>query len=91
VMGNPSHRLAPVAEDEAEEMLRESKVWGMLNARKRGYDQVALVRAIVRLSRMMVDMRIAEIDINPVIVNSDGAFAVDVRVILNRGDGVPTP
>ena len=44
VMGTPSHRLAPVAEDEAEEMLRESKVYAMLNARKRGYDQASLVR-----------------------------------------------
>jgi acyl-CoA synthetase (NDP forming) len=84
VLGNPSHRLAPVAEDEAEEMLRESKVWGMLNARKRGYDQAALLGTILRLSRMMVDMRIAEIDLNPVIVNSDGAFAVDVRVMLSE-------
>ena len=89
VMGPPSHRLAPVAEDEVEEMLRESKVWGMLNARRRGYDQAALVGTVLRLSRMMVDMQIAEIDLNPVIVNSDGAFAVDVRVILNRGNGVP--
>jgi len=82
VMGTPSHRLAPVAEDEAEEMLRESKVYAMLNARKRGYDQTSLVGAILRLSRMTVDLRIAEIDLNPVIVNADGAFVVDVRVLL---------
>ncbi|MDA4132329.1 MAG: acetate--CoA ligase family protein, partial [Thaumarchaeota archaeon] len=84
VMGNPSYRLAPVAEAEAEEMLRESKVWGMLNARKRDYDHVELVGTIVRLSRIMVDMRIAEMDVNPVIVNSEGAFAVDVRVALSE-------
>ncbi|MDA4115659.1 MAG: acetate--CoA ligase family protein [Thaumarchaeota archaeon] len=83
VMGTPSHRLAPVAEDEAEEMLRESRVYAMLNARKRGYDRSALVGTMARLSRMMVDLPIAEADLNPVIVNADGAFAVDVRVLLS--------
>ncbi len=82
VIGNPSHRLAPVEEDEAEEMLHESKVHDMLTARRRGYDQIALVRTLHRLSRIIVDLQIGEIDLNPVIVNADGAFAVDVRVIM---------
>jgi acetate---CoA ligase (ADP-forming) len=84
VVGTPSHRLAPVEEDEAEAMLRESRVYGMLNARKRGYDQSALLGVILRLSRLAVDLPIAEIDLNPVIVNEDGAFAVDVRVALGE-------
>jgi len=85
VIGTPSHRLAPVVDEEVEEMLRESKVYDMLNARKRSYDQHALGRALVRLSRMTVDLKISEIDLNPVIVNTEGAFAVDVRVILDEG------
>ncbi len=90
VMGTPSHRLAPVIDEEAEEMLRESKVYGMLNARKRSYDQDALVRTLLRLSRLTIDLKISQIDLNPVIVNADGAFAVDVRVIMSQGSGVPT-
>jgi acetate---CoA ligase (ADP-forming) len=82
VIGSPSHRLAPVEEDEAEEMLHESRVHDMLNARRRGYDQIALVRTLHRLSRIIVDLRISEIDLNPVIVNADGAFAVDIRVVM---------
>jgi len=89
VIGTPAHRLAPVIDEEAWEMLRESKVYGMLNARKRGYDQDALVRTLLRLSRMTVDLKISEIDLNPVIVNAEGAYAVDVRVILNQGGGLP--
>jgi len=83
-IGRPSHRLAPVTEEEAGEMLEESRVYAMLHARNRGYDQDALVRTILRLSSMTVDLRIKEIDLNPVIVNAEGAFAVDVRVIFNR-------
>jgi len=85
VIGSPSHRLAPVEEDEAEEMLRESRVHDMLHARRRGYDQLALVRTLHRLSRIIVDLDISEIDLNPVIVNADGAFAADVRVVMNQG------
>ena len=85
VIGSPSHRLAPVEEDEAEEMLRESRVHDMLHARKRGYDQLSLVRTLHRLSRVIVDLKISEIDLNPVIVNADGAFAVDLRVVMNQG------
>jgi acetyl coenzyme A synthetase (ADP forming)-like protein len=91
VVGTPSHRLAPLAEDEAVEMLRESRVLDMLNARKRGYDQGGLVSAMQRLSTMVVDLPIAQVDLNPVIVNSDGAFVVDVRVMLNQGDGIQDP
>ncbi len=79
VMGRPSHRLAPIAEDEAEEMLHESRVHDMLNARKRGYDEDALKRTMLQLSRIAVDLRIKAIDLNPVIVNAEGAFVVDVR------------
>jgi len=85
VMGRPSHRLAPVEEDEAVEMLRESKVHDMLNARNRGYDEGALMRTLLQLSRMTVDLQISAIDLNPVIVNAEGAFAVDIRVILSLG------
>ncbi len=88
VMGRPSHRLAPVEEDEAVEMLHESRVHDMLNARNRGYDERALLRTIEQVSRMTVDLQIGELDLNPVIVNEEGAFVVDIRVVLGgRGDG----
>ena len=68
-------------------MLHESRVHGMLIARRRGYDEDDLAWALQRLSKMVVDLPIAQIDLNPVIVNAKGAFVVDVRVVLNQ-DGV---
>jgi hypothetical protein len=43
----------------------------------------ALIEAIVKLSRLAYEMRdcIAEIDVNPVIVDSAGAVAVDALVL----------
>jgi acetyltransferase len=51
------------------------------------YDTNTLEDLLVTLSQMLVDFPvIQEIDINPVMVFSDGAQAVDVRVILKKQD-----
>ncbi|AAK42002.1 Conserved hypothetical protein [Saccharolobus solfataricus P2] len=82
VLKNVAYALSPVYEDEAQELLVESKIHDMLNARKRGYDESSIIRAITRVSRMIVDLNVKEMDINPLFVNENGAFAVDVRIVL---------
>lgn len=82
VLKNVSYALSPVYEDEAQELLQESKIHDMLHARKRGYDEGSLIRTIITISRMIVDLDIKEMDINPLFVNERGAFATDVRIVL---------
>ncbi len=82
VLKSISYGISPISEDEALEMLKESKVYSLLNARKRNYNLGSLINAITRISRMIVDLNIKEMDINPIIVNEDGAFATDIRIIL---------
>ncbi|MEM4884948.1 MAG: acetate--CoA ligase family protein, partial [Saccharolobus sp.] len=82
VLKSIGYGISPIYEDEALEILKESKVFDMLKARKRNYDEGSLIRTIVTVSRMIVDLDIKELDINPVIVNDRGAFAVDVRVVF---------
>ncbi|MEW9492550.1 MAG: acetate--CoA ligase family protein, partial [Candidatus Aramenus sulfurataquae] len=82
VLKNVGHAIAPVYEDEALEILKESKVHDMLTARKRNYDEGSLIRTIVSVSRLIVDLNVKEMDINPLIVNEKGAFAVDVRIVF---------
>jgi len=82
VIKSVSYGLSPVSEQEALQMLKESRVYDMLTARKRNYNINAVVRTLSRISRLIVDLSIKEMDINPLIVNQDGAFAVDVRVVL---------
>ncbi|ACP37553.1 acetate--CoA ligase family protein [Saccharolobus islandicus] len=82
VLKNVAYALSPVYEDEAQELLVESKIHDMLYARKRGYDENSLIRTITRVSRMIVDLNVKEMDINPLFVNENGAFAVDVRIVL---------
>ncbi len=82
VMKSISYGLSPVSEDEALLMIKESKVYDLLTARKRNYSVNSVLRVLSRLSRLIVDLNVKELDINPLIVNRDGAFAVDVRVVL---------
>ena len=83
VLKNVAYGIAPIYEDEAQELLIESKIHDMLHARKRGYDENSLIRTIITVSRMIVDLDIKEMDINPLFVNEKGAFAVDVRIVFS--------
>lgn len=83
VMKSLSYALSPpVSEDEALEIMSESKVTQLLTARNRNYDLGSVVRAISTISRMIVDLNVKEMDVNPLMVNETGAYAVDVRIEL---------
>jgi len=82
VIRSVSYGLSPISEDEAMRMLQESKVYATLTARKRNYNVNSVIRTITRVSRMIVDLDVKEMDINPLIVNNNGAFAVDVRMLI---------
>lgn len=83
VLKNVAYGISPIYEDEAQELLIESKIHDMINARKRGYDENSLIRTIISVSRMIVDLDVKEMDINPLFVNERGAFAVDVRIVFS--------
>ncbi len=80
-------RVAPIAERDAEEMLDEIRLAGLLNALrgKPAVDRKALVRALVALGDLGYrHEEIVEIDINPVIISGDQPIAVDALVVLNH-------
>jgi acetate---CoA ligase (ADP-forming) len=88
VYGDVALRLAPVSAEEAEAMIAEVKGFAVL----RGYrglprgDLRALAQAVAALSRLALlpGRPVAEADINPVIVKSAGAVAVDGLVVLKE-------
>ncbi len=82
VIKSLSYGICPVSEDEAYRMIKESKILDMLRARNSNYEVNATVSAISKISNMFIDLNIKEMDINPLIVNEKGAFAVDVRIVL---------
>jgi len=77
-----SYGLCPVEYEEAERMVRSSKVEALLKARNRNYSVDAVIDSIVKISKLMVDLDVEQLDINPLIVNQNGAYAVDARIVL---------
>jgi acyl-CoA synthetase (NDP forming) len=83
-------RLAPVGEVQARSMVREIKSRKLLDA-FRGeapVNEETLVRVLMGLSSLaMENPRVAEVDINPLLVTLEGEVcAVDALVVLGRGE-----
>jgi acyl-CoA synthetase (NDP forming) len=79
-----SLRIAPVSKEVVLEMIHEIRGINILTG-LRGETSVnieKLADIIVKLSKLVIDHKeIKEIDLNPVIVNSDEAFVVDARMM----------
>ena len=84
-----SFRVAPISEEDADEMLAElrgASLLGAFRGRPPG-DRAAVRRALVRLSALAAaHPEIAECDVNPLLVLDEGSgcVAVDVRVRVAR-------
>jgi acyl-CoA synthetase (NDP forming) len=83
-----SFRLAPLAEEDIEDMLGEGALPRLL-AGPRGLppvDRAALAEAIHAVSDLlMTERRVVEVDINPIIAAGSGLIAVDALVIVGAG------
>lgn len=80
-------RIAPISAAEADEMIRDTKAFQLLNGWRGGihYDMKAITEAILSLSQMALDFpQIQEIEINPlrVLAEGAGALGLDCRMVL---------
>jgi acetate---CoA ligase (ADP-forming) len=78
-------RVAPIGRRDALAMLAELRGARLLDGwlAAPAVDRDALADALVRLSRLAVDLPdVAEVDLNPVFAYPDGLVAADVRVVL---------
>jgi len=75
-----SFRLIPLEKRDAVYMIKDSGAYDVL--RSRGESNInAIVDTLLKVSRLIEKEGIRELDINPLMVNEKGAFAVDVRII----------
>ncbi|RLE81875.1 MAG: acetyl-CoA synthetase [Thermoprotei archaeon] len=86
ILKDVSFRIAPVDKDEALEMIQEIKGYPILQG-YRGYykaDIGSLVDIIMKVSNMLMDLPISQLDLNPVFVYEEGkgAKVIDARVVL---------
>ncbi|GGO20469.1 hypothetical protein GCM10010116_41030 [Microbispora rosea subsp. aerata] len=94
LLADRAFRVPPIDRAEAARMIAELRCAPLLY----GYrgrpaaDVAALEDQIVRVGRLMDDLPdIAELDLNPVIVMTDRAVAVDCRVRLAPSPPLPSP
>jgi acyl-CoA synthetase (NDP forming) len=82
-------RIAPLNEFDARTMIEEVR-GARLFERSRGkapINRESLIQTIISLSQLMVENpNIAEMDINPLIVTSEDAIAVDARALIVNVD-----
>jgi len=85
VLKDVSFRVAPLADEDIDEMIKEIKGYKVLTGIRgeKPRDIDAIRRILARLSDMAIDNpEIQEIDLNPVIIHDKGASIVDSRMIL---------
>jgi acetyl coenzyme A synthetase (ADP forming)-like protein len=81
-------RITPITRSEADTMVRSLKTFPLLD----GYrgapkgDVPALIDVLLRVSALVEDhAHIAEMDLNPLIVRTEGVVVVDARIRLEQG------
>lgn len=85
VMKDVSFRVAPVGEEDIDEMIKEVKGYKILTGIRgeKPKDIETIKNILSKLSQIAVDNpEIEEIDLNPVIVHEKGASIVDSRIII---------
>jgi acyl-CoA synthetase (NDP forming) len=86
ILADTATALAPVTREHAGSMIRRLNGAALLSGARgrKPVDTGALADVIVAVSRKVSSLRehIDAIEINPVLVRSDGAFALDARCIL---------
>jgi acyl-CoA synthetase (NDP forming) len=87
VLKDVSFRLVPLAKRDAAEMVREIKGYPLLEG-YRGGEKVKtayLENLLLKVSAFVEkNPEVKELDLNPIFAYSDGALAVDARVILEK-------
>jgi len=85
VLRDQATALPPLNEVLIEEMISQTRVSALLGEFRQmpPVKPGALVEVLLRISQLVVELpEIAEMDINPLIANLDGVFALDTRILL---------
>lgn len=92
VLDDVSIRLLPVGMPEAREMVLETKLARVLHGTRGDppADTEAVCKVLLQISRVVEEHpEIAEVDLNPVIVHTDGVTVVDALVTLVQSASTP--
>ncbi len=84
LLDDVAFRVLPIDRKEAEEMMKETKVYQILKGyRGHPVDHNAVVEILMKTAKLLEqNSEIKELDMNPIFVLRKGAYAVDARIIL---------
>ncbi|MEM2086581.1 MAG: acetate--CoA ligase family protein [Archaeoglobaceae archaeon] len=85
VLRDVSFRLIPLSREEAYEMIREIKGYKILEG-YRGFkaNVSAVVDLLLKVSEIVENESIVEMDLNPVFANENGCFVADARIVKGK-------
>ncbi len=83
VLRDVTYRVCPISLQDAEDMVRELKGYEVLKGFRGGkpINFSALYETLIKVSKLAVNEKIKEMDVNPLFCNENGCFAADVRII----------
>ncbi|MCD6227073.1 acetate--CoA ligase family protein [Candidatus Micrarchaeota archaeon] len=78
-----SARICPIEKDDAIEMIREIKAHPIIAGMrgKKPVNEDALVDALMKTSKLLINEQPKELDLNPLFADEKGYYVVDARVI----------
>jgi succinyl-CoA synthetase beta subunit len=83
IIKDVSFKVLPITEKDAENIISKSKIGKILfGARGIKYPTKDLIELIIKISSLAIKKDIKELDLNPIIINENGLFIVDARVLL---------
>ena len=81
VLKDVSFRIVPFNENEAQRLVGEIKAKKLLDGyRGQGAHKESIIKTLMAIQK--IAQHVKEVDINPLITNKDGSFAVDARIII---------
>ncbi len=81
VLKDVSFRIVPFSEGEATRLVGEIKAKKLLDGyRGQGAHKESIIKTLMAIQKIAAHVK--EVDINPLITNKDGSFAVDARIII---------
>lgn len=81
VLKDVSFRIVPFNEGEAQRLVGEIKAKKLLDGyRGQGAHKESIIKTLMAIQKIAEHVK--EVDINPLITNKDGSYAVDARIIL---------
>ncbi len=81
VLKDVSFRIVPFGEGEAQRLVGEIKAKKLLDGyRGQGAHKESIIKTLMAVQKIAEHVK--EVDINPLITNKDGSFAVDARIII---------